>query len=899
MAQKKEIDHTAYNAWNRISEVQISPSGKFTTYVVKPHRGDGYLYLVDTQTGKKDSIFRGTGARFSGAETHLIFAISPGFDTLRTCELNKVKKDKWPKDSLGIWNVSTFELTKYPKVKSFQVHETQNWMSYLSEDNKASTANKPKKKWFQWKKPVEEKRESDGKRLVIIDLNTNQTSEFVDVTTITWHPELPEALFTRHQKTKADSVWVSHWSNQSVAKLGASYTAIEQIHAHKRTSDWLLLVSKDTAAAKNFALVRWNAPLGWRQIADSLPNAKSVSKHFAPYFNEAKTMLFFGIADWQQPAPKDSLLPSEKVKVDVWNWKDDRLQPQQLVELKRDEKKTQLASYALSSGNIQVLSSDTLSVYVNRRTFGQKALGVSVKPYQYAYNWEYPNKRDVYLVDLTTGGTELLGKGLIHTISLSPDARHFVYFQETDRQLYVKELASGNTACMTCSKPAVQWSEDVNGMPVIPEPYGVLGWTEQGEVILQSHYDIWTFDPKQNVLSSLTFEQGAKQKIRFRLNEWNNDSIYFHAANTYLTGFHETDKSMSLYAADSRGNYTAVHASPHQFSGLQKATKGTQFVLQKNSLQDFPDVFTGTWKNDTELKQISRANPQQSDYNWASVELIKWKSYRGIPLEGLLYKPENYDSTKSYPLLVYFYELYSDDLHNHYAPRPTASIIYPTEYASAGYMVFIPDIRYEAGYPAKSAFDCIMSGTDYVLKKYTNIDSTRMGLQGQSWGGYQTAQLITMTTRYRAAMAGAPVANMFSAYGGIRWGSGLNRQFQYEHTQSRIGKTIWEAPELYIENSPLFHLPKVQTPLLIMHNDADGAVPWYQGIELFTGLKRLQKPVWMLNYNDDDHNLMKNANRMDLSIRMRQFFDHYLLGKPAPRWLSEGVPAIEKGKAAP
>jgi dipeptidyl aminopeptidase/acylaminoacyl peptidase len=192
-----------------------------------------------------------------------------------------------------------------------------------------------------------------------------------------------------------------------------------------------------------------------------------------------------------------------------------------------------------------------------------------------------------------------------------------------------------------------------------------------------------------------------------------------------------------------------------------------------------------------------------------------------------------------------------------------------------------------------------MSGTDYVLKKHKNIDSTRMGLQGQSWGGYQTAQLITMTTRYRAAMAGAPVSNMFSAYGGIRWGSGLNRQFQYEHTQSRIGKTIWEAPELYVENSPLFHLPNVQTPLLIMHNDADGAVPWYQGIELFTGLKRLQKPVWMLNYNEDDHNLMKNANRMDLSIRMRQFFDFYLQGKPAPTWLSTGVPAIQKGKQSP
>ena len=235
-------------------------------------------------------------------------------------------------------------------------------------------------------------------------------------------------------------------------------------------------------------------------------------------------------------------------------------------------------------------------------------------------------------------------------------------------------------------------------------------------------------------------------------------------------------------------------------------------------------------------------------------------------------------------------------MHSHYVPKPTASIIFPTEYASAGYVVLIPDIRYKPGHPALSAYDCIMASTDAALKKYPNIDEKRMGLQGQSWGGYQTAQLVTMTTRYRAAMAGAPVSNMFSAYGGIRWGSGMNRQFQYERTQSRIGKTIWEAPALYVENSPLFGLPNVQTPLLIMHNDGDGAVPWYQGIELFMGMKRLGKPVWMLNYNDDDHNLMKDANRIDLSIRMRQFFDYYLLDAKAPKWLIEGVPAIDKGK---
>lgn len=251
------------------------------------------------------------------------------------------------------------------------------------------------------------------------------------------------------------------------------------------------------------------------------------------------------------------------------------------------------------------------------------------------------------------------------------------------------------------------------------------------------------------------------------------------------------------------------YVTDHAIVYLNKAEEKDVIIYREMSVVDYPDIKVTT-DNFKTTKQVSIANPQQSEYNWATVEQVSWTSYAGDSLNGLIYKPEDYDSTKSYPLLVYYYELYSDELHNHYAPRPTASIIFATEYASAGYIVFFPDIRYEEGHPAQSAYDCIMSGTDKVLELYPNIDSTRMGLQGQSWGGYQTAQLITMTDRFAAAMAGAPVSNMFSAYGGIRWGSGLNRQFQYEKTQSRIGKTIWEAPELYVENSPIFHLPKVQ-----------------------------------------------------------------------------------------
>jgi dipeptidyl aminopeptidase/acylaminoacyl peptidase len=188
-----------------------------------------------------------------------------------------------------------------------------------------------------------------------------------------------------------------------------------------------------------------------------------------------------------------------------------------------------------------------------------------------------------------------------------------------------------------------------------------------------------------------------------------------------------------------------------------------------------------------------------------------------------------------------------------------------------------------------------MSGTRAVVKE-GYVDSTRMGLQGQSWGGFQIVYLITKTSLFRAAWAGAPVANMTSAYGGVRWGPGIVRQFQYEKSQSRIGATLWEKPELYIKNSALFSLPKVTTPLVIMANDADDAVPWYQGIEMYAGMRRLGKKVWMLNYNNEVHNLAERKNRKDIQIREQQFFDYLLKGDAPAKWIKDGVPAIMKGR---
>jgi dipeptidyl aminopeptidase/acylaminoacyl peptidase len=276
------------------------------------------------------------------------------------------------------------------------------------------------------------------------------------------------------------------------------------------------------------------------------------------------------------------------------------------------------------------------------------------------------------------------------------------------------------------------------------------------------------------------------------------------------------------------------------------------------------------------------------------VQLVRWRSADGVPLKGLLFKPEGFDRAKKYPMVTYFYERLSDNLHQYVAPFGR-NVINPTHYVSNGYLVFEPDIAYTTGYPGPSAFKSVVPGVQALLDSGF-VDPNGLGIQGQSWGGYQTAYIITQTNLFKAAMAGAPVANMTSAYGGIRWGTGLSRTFQYEHTQSRIGGSLWQYPLRYLENSPLFQADRIQTPLLIMHNDNDGSVPWYQGIEMFIALRRLGKEVYLVNYNGDDHNPTKRANQKDIAMRMQQFFDHHLRGMPAPDWMVHGIPYMAKGR---
>jgi dipeptidyl aminopeptidase/acylaminoacyl peptidase len=616
-----------------------------------------------------------------------------------------------------------------------------------------------------------------------------------------------------------------------------------------------------------------------------------ISQETAPRFSKDGKKLFFGT----NPPPvvaDTTLLPDEIVNVEVWNWRDRKLQTQQKVSLDADKKKSYWAVVNLADKKVVQLSNLAVAeIELVNEGNADFVVGRSDANYSNQH-WDWNPKQDVCLINVADGSKKVVKTKLEGNVSASPEGKYLYWFSEPDTSWFVYQVATGQTLRLTNNK-TVKFADEEDDHPDYPNTYGLAGWTKNdAHILVYDRYDIWQIDPTNTTSTKIT--NGRLQQKQARYIKLDPEERSIDTSKPILLRTVDEKTKQEGFGLLASGVYSQLYEGDFKIGNtILKAKNVEQILFTKETFNDYPDWYSSDlgFKN---IKKQTEANAQQADYLWGSVESVSWLANDGTPLKGLLYKPENFDSAKKYPMMTYFYERNSDNIHSHFAPRPLRSYINFSYFTSNGYLVFVPDIVYKTGYPGQSAYNCVVPGVLSLIAKGF-VDKDKIGVSGHSWGGYQSAYLITQTNIFRAAEAGAPVVNMTSAYGGIRWESGQSRQAQYERTQTRIGGTLWEKPMQYTENSPLFHAPKIQTPLLMMHNDDDGAVPWYQGIEFYMALKRLDKPVWLLNYNGEKHGLTKRQNMKDFAIRLYQYFDYYLKDTPAPSWLSDGLPFIEKG----
>ncbi len=921
-AQKRPLNFSDYDGWNSLRNSNLSKDGNWVSYEIRPLKGDGTLHLKNLDKGIDKEFDRGYSAQINVNATFMVFKIKALHDTLRNLEIKDTPRSKYPKDSLGIYLFEQDSLLTFGKVKSFEIGDKGGDIIAVQFDSKFKIPKKEeegkKKKKKKKKKGAAEVKPQKPKKgtyplLIINPLNeeliwcehvsSHEVSENADRIAYTtfFGGDIDSAAVFTYQPSDQKLDTIYHGSGKALKPSLSS-----------DGSSLIFLHSPDTAETKVYGIYHAKGAGSMRIVVDSMntnmPEGMTTSENGRLRWAEDGSQFFFGISDIPREEPEDTIPNSEKAKVDVWSWTDLRLQPQQLKNKSRNEKHTFLCAFIINGQKMVQLEEDELSsVRLNRWGTNSYALKRNSRAYQKSYSWAYPWPADYSLIDIKTGETILTLDSIVYGAELSPEEKYVSYYDPATQNWMAIDIVKKDTINLTeglCSQGEIFFTESAQ-VPATPYPFGIEGWTQNENVIIAAKYDLWEIDPTGiDAPWSLTNGEANTNKMRARLNQLDYDKAHFHTDDQWVISLFEENTN--------RSGFGISHHRPNRFevamlddasiSGLRKAKDADIFSYRIQTFELYPELFV-TRPLFTDLyadklqkyERVSYTNPQQEEVYWGSVKKHFWKDVEGNEMKGLLYLPEFLDESQEYPVIVYFYEKNFGTEHRHKPFRPSPSTVSIPYYLSNGYIVFVPDVEYGTGHPGKDAYNCIVSGAQSVAAlPYVNAE--KMAIQGQSWGGYQVAYLVTQTNMFAAGMAGAPVSNMTSAYGGIRWGSGMSRMFQYERTQSRIGEDLWSATDLYLENSPVFHLPNVETPLLIMHNDGDGAVPWYQGIEMFVGMRRLNKPCWMLNYNGDEHNLMKQANRRDLSKRMYQFFEHYLRDAPAPEWMLEGVPAVEKGK---
>lgn len=926
VVNKRPLTHDDYDSWESIRSPGISADGKWILYSETPQDGEADLVVKNLQ-GKKEfrhtigysgegtESDRAAKAQFSYDASHVVFLISPSQQEVKkykkTKKMKKAKDKDKPLKKLGIMNLADGKVTVVERIKSFKMpKEAGGWLAYLKEappkpEKKKEEKDKKEEKGEEKKEEEKEKDKKDKKKkygteLVLHSLKDGQEKVFSDVLLYYFTKDGKTFFYTVSSKKKpeTDGLYKHIPGDSESLPLLTGKGSYKKFALNKKETILAFLTNRDdhesdtpTFNLYGCKVVDSRAAL-WvsHTTTRNFPKGMAVSDKSNVSFSEDGRVVMFGIKEIPEPE-KEEKEEKEEAKFDLWHWNDPYPQPQQKKMAKEVRDNTYESVYHIKNRIfVKLADKDIPDVHLNR--VGKVAYAETILPYT-KYVSFLDSFYDIYVFDVKSGRRTLVKKKLMRGANLSPGGKYVYWFQ--DKDWYAYNIATKVTKNLTTSL-GVRFDREDWDTPNPPRGYGSTGWTDNDRsILLYDRYDIWEIKPDGSKARRITEGYGRENNLSFRYVRLDSEEITISPQKPLLLRTtNEVTMATGFYRDRVRGEQPPekLIMADRRFSYPQKAKNSGTLLFTRSTFDEYPDLWVSDL-NFSDPQKITNLGKQMEPFLWGKAELRSFFSADGKPLKGILIKPDNFDPAKKYPLMVYIYEtLHYYLTHRFRDPSPGTSVN-PAYYVSNGYVMWLPDIEYDTGYPGRDALKCVLPGIQMLVRE-GYINPKAIGIQGHSWGGYQIAYMVTQTNIFAAAEAGAPVSNMTSAYGGIRWGSGRVRQFQYERTQSRQGDTLWNVPLRYIENSPLFWADKVETPLLMIHNDEDGAVPWYQGIEYIMALRRLEKEAYMFNYNGEQHGLRKRINQMHWTKCMQEFFDHHLKGAPAPKWMKEGIKAWEK-----
>ncbi|MGX1113846.1 dipeptidyl aminopeptidase/acylaminoacyl peptidase [Pseudoalteromonas sp. MBR-15] len=879
---------------------QLSEDGRILTLSADPYRGNaqGQVYTLNNNA-LLSTVERGTRPTINKAANWVAFTQVP---TLLEKETTK-KKDEL-KNNLVLVNTKDGEQQTFNDVKDYALSDDGVWLAYRLDQKADKTEAKDDQEKDENSSEIKPDKKDKRFDLVLVNLQDKTTHTINNVFSYAISSTGEQLLASQSFSDGADNqivlVDLTNSFNTSVL-IDEPGVVANKIAWQPNSNTAALLVGNyvndDTRRRDHSLQLLENGALSTINSADS---SWTIGKTASLTWSEDGKRLYFEnhpkLADKvkaKEYTDEASLYDFDTIRdhkgLNVWHNKDVEIKPREEQQWNEANKlRHYQAVYHVNGKQVVQLSTPNMPE-VSLNTNRDALLGYSDLPYleRVMYGGFFA---DYFSVDVKTGKQTPIVSDYPFRPSLAPNGQYAAFFKDSHVQL--KDLGNNKVSTLSKAINAI-FADDKHDYPSPQPGYGFAGWlNDSSQVLVYSKFDIWAFDVATQKATRLT--QGKETNTQYRVIKLDKDHVGFAKDDTLLlSATNLQDKQTEIAKLDLTSNKVSkVLSGKKRYDVVKKAKNADKYLFTAQTYQQFPDYYQAdfSFKNP---QRVTNLNPQISNFAWGEKpELISYKGFDGEDLQGVLIKPAGYKKGDKVPVVVYFYRYMSQRMYDFPKMELNHRPNFPM-FTSNGYAIFLPDIRFEIGHPGKSSTQTMINATQKLIDLGI-ADPNKIGLQGHSWAGYQSAFMITQTDMFKAVVSGAPVSNMTSAYSGIRLKSGLARQFQYETGQSRIGKTLFEAPELYIENSPVFFADKVNTPILIMFGDKDDAVPWHEGVQYYLALRRAGKDATFLQYEGEPHHLKKFPNQVDFSIRMMEYFDHYLKGKPAAEWIKNGVPFIKE-----
>lgn len=892
--QKPAIQPDDYGKWESLGYgTPISPNGEWLAVPINRVNDKGELQIINIGDGSKVVIPYGGNPAFSADSKWLVYSIGVSPETREKLE----KQDKNVKRKAGIFNLTTHDTTQFAAISSFEFSADGHYLAlygYRGDDESAG--------------------------LLVVEPTTGTTVNFGNVTEYSWSDKGSHLAFIVQVETgESNGVQLYNPQTGSIRVLESSSDQYSGLTWRKDTADLAVLRAVQDSTYKD----ETHVVLAWRDVGaqstsaielqpsnfELLSGNLSISEHYDPVWSKDGTQIYIGLrprqkADFKPEYEVDMPEDTEWSDVQIWDVDAYHIYPYQHDQVNRYKNRTIRAVWHIDENEIVQLGSNLSDVdlndgvdILNGGRYATQTNHLAYKrPNMFGRHWY-----DVYLINTETGERQKIITKTQHFMGGSASGRYLLWFDGKDYWTYDIKSGAKTNITQGIDAPFTNVDDDYPG-PVEP-PAGIAGWSKNDDAVLvYSTYDIWGIAPDGSNSKQVT--NGEPDEIVYRVVRLDQEGgrFRFFRSNTgdeginldepvYLSMTGKKSKKEG-YARLENGSVSKLTYETLSQGRLQKADDAAVLTFVRQDYNDSPDIFT-TGPGFEDINQITQTNSFQDEYAWGHSQLINYESAVGVPLQGALFYPVNYDDSQKYPMIVYQYEKLSQRVHDYMTPSLT-NYYNATVWSSMGYFVLMPDIVYRGGQPGQSAVDAIVPAVKKVIEMGL-ADANKIGLIGHSFGGYQATFVPTQTDIFAAVVEGAGITNMLSFDGQIHWNSGTPELNHWETGQFRMAKPPWEAFDNYLQNSPIHFITQLSTPMLMEAGDKDGTVDWHQALQFYNLARRAGvDDLILLVYPGANHGLRTESHQIDYHKRILQWFGHWLKGEPAKDWMTNGVSYIKR-----